>query len=87
MDSPSAFEGLTAEIIAHDGRPLRDTSNPAGPSPPVRVETDRVAFGAAERYDALLKPTARGRFNARVQWFDWISGRLLGTVNVPIVVE
>jgi hypothetical protein len=47
-----------AEIIGHDGRAFRDTSDPTGPSRPVSVRTARLAFGSAERYDLLLRPRA-----------------------------
>jgi FtsP/CotA-like multicopper oxidase with cupredoxin domain len=46
--------GLKGEVIAHDGRALRNTS--VTPSPPVGVYTDTLDFGAAERYDLRLRP-------------------------------
>ncbi len=36
--------------------------------------TERIAFGAAERYDVLLHP-APGRYTLRVDFHHWIPGR------------
>jgi FtsP/CotA-like multicopper oxidase with cupredoxin domain len=81
--------GLEAEIIAHDGRALRDTSRT--PSPPVSVRTTVVAFGAAERYDLRLRPPAGARsgstYPVTVEWQDWITGRpVLGTRQTRVRV-
>jgi FtsP/CotA-like multicopper oxidase with cupredoxin domain len=70
-----------AELISHDGRPYRDTSSRSGSCPPVRARgrghrmmTNRLAFGAAERYDVLLHPPA-GRYTLRVDFHHWIPER------------
>jgi hypothetical protein len=70
-----------AELIAHDGRAYRDTSSRSGSCPPVRARgdthrmmTNRIAFGAAERYDVLLHPPA-GRYTLRVDFHHWIPER------------
>ena len=81
-----------AELIAHDGRAFRDTRIPGGPSRPVRdvgnpLFTNVLAFGAAERYDMLLRPPGPGTFVARFEWFHWVTGRLLATRTVPLIVS
>jgi FtsP/CotA-like multicopper oxidase with cupredoxin domain len=78
-----------AEVISHDGRPYRDTSMPEGPARPIGeagspLLTSRLAFGAAERYDVLLRPPAPGKYWLEVQWKDWITGRVLGSRKVPV---
>jgi FtsP/CotA-like multicopper oxidase with cupredoxin domain len=78
-----------AELIAHDGRPFRDTSVPGAPSPTCReagypLMTDVLAFGAAERYDVMLHPPERGEYRLRVEWEDWITGETVGVREVPI---
>jgi len=78
-----------AELIAHDGRPFRDTSSPNPPSKPVRdtghpLRTSAIAFGAAERYDALLHPPGPGLFMVTFQFIHWATGRVLATRSVPL---
>ena len=77
------------EVIAHDGRQYRDTSQPGVPSRPLRdlgrpILTHTLAFGAAERYEILLVPTAAGRYTLTVDWFHWVTGALMGTRSIPI---
>ncbi|WP_337587489.1 multicopper oxidase domain-containing protein [Arthrobacter sp. CAL618] len=79
-----------AEIIAHDGRPFRDTSVPGVPSPPCSAAgypllTSLLSFGAAERYDVMLTPPSAGRYELRVEWEDWITGEILAKRTVPII--
>jgi FtsP/CotA-like multicopper oxidase with cupredoxin domain len=80
--------GLVAEVIAHDGRALRDTTTK--PSPPVSLRTDRLGFGAAERYDMRLRPPAGAKpgdlFSVTVEWQHWITGRVLGQRTAPVRV-
>jgi FtsP/CotA-like multicopper oxidase with cupredoxin domain len=78
--------GLKAELIAHDGRPLRDTA--VRPSPPVSAQTDKLAFGAAERYDMRLRPP-RGAisgdtFPITVQGLHWITGETLDSKTTTV---
>ncbi|MFN0029904.1 MAG: multicopper oxidase domain-containing protein [Acidimicrobiales bacterium] len=89
----TAADGVTpapiAEIIAHDGRALRATDNPGGPALPLRdrgrpLLTDRLVFGAAERFDLLLVPHRAAQYRVHVEFLDWISQRLRGAVTVPI---
>jgi FtsP/CotA-like multicopper oxidase with cupredoxin domain len=79
------------EMIAHDGRPFRDTSTP-GPALPVRdtghpLLTGAVAFGAAERYDVLIHPPRAGTFLLNVDFLHWATGRVLATRSVPLVAR
>lgn len=65
-----------AEVVSHDGRGFRDTSDPRGPSWPIAVAgspllTHRLAFGSAERYDVLLKPPGRGTYVLTINFLDW----------------
>ncbi len=76
--------GLKGELIAHDGRPLRNTA--VAPSPPVCVSTDVLSFGAAERYDIRLRPPARAQPGAtlgvRTDWIHWVTGKVIGSRTV-----
>ena len=74
------------QVIAHDGRQFRNTSNPAGASPPLRIMTSMLGFGAAERYELLLVPPTAGQYRLHVDWFHWVTGRLLATRSVPVVI-
>jgi FtsP/CotA-like multicopper oxidase with cupredoxin domain len=79
-------EDLQAELISHDGRPLRDTA--VRPSPPVSARTSKLAFGAAERYDMRLIPP-RGAisgdtFPVRVDWHHWITGDVVGSRTATV---
>ncbi len=84
-----------AELISHDGRPFRDTANPAGPSRPLRdlgnpLRSAALAFGAAERYDMLLHPPAAGTFLLHLDWYHWVvtsRPRVLATRTLPIVAS
>ncbi|MCG2622905.1 multicopper oxidase domain-containing protein [Arthrobacter sp. I2-34] len=78
---------VMAELISHDGRPFRDTSSPTGAAPPVRLMTSKLNFGAAERYDMLLKPPGPGTFWLTVTLMDWITRRVLFTRRIPITAQ
>lgn len=84
------FEGgLRGEIIAHDGRPFRNTS--VTPSPPVALLATRLAFGAAERYDVRLRPPDGAQpgdtFHMTVKWIHWVRGNVIAerTVEVRVI--
>jgi hypothetical protein len=73
-------QGRLAEIIAHDGRPFRDTALSTGTSRPPRDEgnpllTSALQSGAAERYDMLLHPPTVGQYTVHFDWFHWVPGR------------
>ena len=80
-----------AELIAHDGRPLRNTSSPAGPARPISdtgpLRTSIINFGAAERYDMLLRPPAAGDYKLTVDLLDWITGKVLHTRQIPVIAR
>ena len=79
-----------AELVAHDGRPYRDTSSPTAPAVPLRdsgpgLHTHTLAFGAAERYDLLLHPPAAGPYRLWFRWEHWITGAELAVRSLPLV--
>ncbi|MDR6417222.1 multicopper oxidase domain-containing protein [Pseudarthrobacter sulfonivorans] len=78
-----------AELISHDGRPFRDTSSPTGPARPIShtgpLKSDLINFGAAERYDMLLRPPAAGTYWLTVDLLDWITEKVLFTRKIPVV--
>ena len=81
-----------AELLAHDGRPFRDTSSQTLSAPPIRDKNDNrlitgvLAFGSAERYDMLLHPPRPGIFLVHIDWLHWVGGtRVLHTQTIPIV--
>ena len=81
-----------AELIAHDGRAFRDTSDTDKPSRPCRVDGDRLmtsvlAFGSAERYDMLLHPPRAGTFLVHIDFLHWVGNRRLATRTTPIVAS
>jgi hypothetical protein len=78
-----------AELISHDGRPFRDTSNPNGPAIPVwntpnRLFTSSIASGAAEKYDFLLHPPAPGQYQIHVDFHTWRPGTVTATRTVTV---
>jgi FtsP/CotA-like multicopper oxidase with cupredoxin domain len=77
-----------AELISHDGRPFRDTSSPSGPARPISetgaLRTSIINFGAAERYDMLLRPPAAGDYTLTVDLLDWITEKVLHTRKILI---
>jgi FtsP/CotA-like multicopper oxidase with cupredoxin domain len=80
---------VMAELISHDGRPFRDTSNPAGFSPATcftdsRLITSLINFGAAERYDLLLYPPVPGQYRLLVELHHWITDEVIATREIPI---
>jgi hypothetical protein len=80
-----------AELLAHDGRSYRDTSDPTGASPPVGdtghpLMTSFLSFGAAERFDVLLRPPAPGRYRLTATLRHWITTAVLGTRAITITV-
>jgi len=80
-----------AELIAHDGRSYRDTSDPLGASPPIGdtghpLRTSFISFGAAERFDVLLRPPAPGKYRLTVSLRHWITTAVIATRVIPITV-
>ena len=69
------FGGLTASVVASDGRPL-----------PTPWSTNSIEASSAERYDCIFKPTTTGSYTVTVQFFHWITGAVLGTARTRINV-
>ncbi|WP_171059377.1 hypothetical protein [Arthrobacter crystallopoietes] len=62
-----------ADLIFHDGQPFRH-SNPNGPANPVwpsalPLLTNRIASGAAEKYDFLLRS---GKYLMTFEFLTWV---------------
>ncbi len=80
-----------AQLLSHDGRAFRDTSDRLGASPPVadtdhRLMTSILNFGAAERFDVLLRPPAPGQYRLSVALQHWLSSADIVTRVIPIMV-
>ncbi|NMR29065.1 multicopper oxidase domain-containing protein [Arthrobacter sp. SF27] len=81
-----------AEVIAHDGRPYRDTHEKDGVSLPCReagypMMTSILASGSAERYDLLLFPPAAGEYQVVLDFKDWISDEVIGQRVIPLTAS
>ena len=70
------FGGLTASIVASDGRPL-----------PKPVNTKSFTAVSAERYDCIIQPTRRGTYTVSFDILHWITGNVLGTARTRITVN
>jgi FtsP/CotA-like multicopper oxidase with cupredoxin domain len=71
-----SFGGLTASVVASDGRPL-----------PVAWQTTSIEAHSAERYDCIIKPTSRGTWTVTVQFLHWRTGAVMGTARTRITVS
>ena len=69
------FGGLTASVVASDGRPL-----------PTAWNTTSIEASSAERYDCIFKPTTTGSYTVTIQYLHWITGKVLGTARTKINV-
>jgi FtsP/CotA-like multicopper oxidase with cupredoxin domain len=69
------FGGLTAQIVASDGRPL-----------PRTISVTKIDAVSAERYDCIIQPTSRGTYTVEIDIKDWITGAVLGTARTRITV-
>jgi plastocyanin len=80
------FLGIDAEVIGLDGRALGVP--PAGVySRPFRLPAETpVVTTSAMRWDLIIRPERAGVFPARVEFYDWVSGRLLSTARTTISV-
>lgn len=70
-----SFGGLSFDVIASDGRPYRQTET-----------LSTIDVDAAQRYDVMLKPTVPGTYTAKVDYLDWYTRAVLGSVTTPITV-
>ena len=78
-----------ADVISHDGRPFRETPDPNGEAPPVwssgsPLRTSRIASGAAEKYDFLLRPPGPGQYRMTVKFLSWVPGEVRATRTITI---
>jgi FtsP/CotA-like multicopper oxidase with cupredoxin domain len=69
------FGGLTAQVVASDGRPL--------PKPFMATQLDAVS---AERYDCIIQPTRTGVYTVEIDITHWVTGAVLGTARTRITV-
>jgi FtsP/CotA-like multicopper oxidase with cupredoxin domain len=69
------FGGLTASIVASDGRPLPN---------PVNKRSFKAV--SAERYDCIIQPQSRGTYTVSFDILHWITGNVLGTARTRINV-
>ena len=69
------FGGLTAEVVASDGRPL--------PNP---INVTQLEAVSAERYDCIIQPSQSGSYTIKFDIKDWITGDVLGTARTRINV-
>ena len=70
------FGGLTATVIASDGRPL-----------PQAEQVTKLDAVSAERYDCIITPTTRGTYTVEIDIKHWITGKVLGTARTRITVN
>lgn len=69
------FGGLTATVVASDGRPL-----------PQSIQVTQLEAVSAERYDCILTPTRSGTYTVEIDINHWITGQVLGTARTRINV-
>jgi hypothetical protein len=85
---PAAGQLPIAQLIARDGRPFRDTSDPAGPAPPTcqsgPLLTGIVRCGPGQRFDLLLQPAAPGPYRLRTCLLHPASGRILSVRHITV---
>jgi FtsP/CotA-like multicopper oxidase with cupredoxin domain len=70
------FGGLTATIVATDGRPL-----------PRAFRARSLQTTAAERYDCLFTPSRAGEYDILVEFLHWQTEKVIGTARTRITVE
>ena len=75
MPQKISFGGLTATVVASDGRPL-----------PTPWQTTSIEAHSAERYDCIFQPTSTGSWTVTVTFYHWRTGAVLGTARTRINV-
>ena len=70
------FGGLTASVVASDGRPL-----------PAPWQTQAIEAHSAERYDCIVTPTVAGSWTVTIQFLHWRTGAVMGTARTRINVS
>jgi hypothetical protein len=78
-----------AELIAHDGRPFWNTPDPDGPAihPSMAGQpllTSILRSGAAEKFDFLLRPPAKGTYRIAIDFLHWVTGEVQATRTVTV---
>ena len=69
------FGGLTATIVASDGRPL-----------PRAIQATSLEATSAERYDCMFTPTRAGEYEILVEFLYWQTGKVIGTARTRVTV-
>jgi FtsP/CotA-like multicopper oxidase with cupredoxin domain len=69
------FGGLTASVVASDGRPL-----------PQAWQTQSIEAHSAERYDCIFQPATTGSWTVTITFYHWLTGATLGTARTRINV-
>ena len=78
--------GLPARVIAADGRAF-GVPPFGGYSQPFDVPAGRAfQLTTGRRWDLTLRPTTTGTFPFRVDFLDWVTGRVRGTVRTVVTV-
>jgi hypothetical protein len=80
------FLGIDAEVIAMDGRALGVPPSNIYSKPFALPAETPVVLTSAMRWDLIIRPKQSGVFPARVEFFDWVNGRRLGTARTTITV-
>lgn len=80
------IEGLDAEVIGTDGRVLGAPPDNIYSQPFVQPAGVPISLTSARRWDLLIRPRQPGVFPARVEFYDWVSGELLGIARTRITV-
>jgi FtsP/CotA-like multicopper oxidase with cupredoxin domain len=70
------FGGLTASVVASDGRPL-----------PQPWQAQSIEAHSAERYDCIFQPTTTGTWTVTVTFYHWLTYKVLGTAKTRITVS
>jgi hypothetical protein len=81
------FLGLDAEVIGMDGDALGVPEKNSYSHPFLLPAGTPISLTAAMRWDLIVRPDRRGIFPARVEYYDWVNGRLLGIARTAITVS
>ena len=81
------FDGLDAEVIEVDGRPLGHTAKNSFSRPFMIQAGEPFRLTSAQRWTMLLKPTSVGNYRFKVKYRDWISDKVLGNAKTRITVR
>jgi FtsP/CotA-like multicopper oxidase with cupredoxin domain len=73
------INGLDAEVIEIDGRPLGQSPHSPYSRPFTIPAGTSFELTSAQRWTLLIKPTVAGNFPATIQFSDWIKGNIRGS--------